>query len=108
MAVKGTATSEDLHDAIKEVLRKFNSPIQKLAGIVMDGWKEQWLVYAYYEDVKNTTGCNLSVYHCLIHEENLCAKSIKMTNIVAAVAKLVNCIRSKGVYHHQFEQYLFE
>jgi hypothetical protein len=31
----------------------------------------------------------------------------KIENIVAAVAKLVNCIRSKGLNHHQFEQYFF-
>jgi hypothetical protein len=57
------------------------------------------------KDVKNATGHDLFVYHCLICQENLCTKSVKMTNVVT-VAKLVNYIRSKGLSHHQFQQFL--
>jgi hypothetical protein len=46
------------------------------------------------------------VYHCLIHQENLCAKSVKITNVVTVVAKLVNYIRSQGLNHRQFQQFL--
>jgi hypothetical protein len=99
-----------LQDASKKVLQKLNIPIQKLAGIAMDGapsmaGKNSGLSMLIMKDVKNTTGCNLSVYHCLIHEENLHVKSIK---VVADVAKLVNCIRPKGLNHHKFEEYLHD
>jgi hypothetical protein len=49
MAMKRTTTSKDLHDEIKKVLQKLNIPIQKLVGVVTDGRKEQWLVFAYYQ-----------------------------------------------------------
>jgi hypothetical protein len=68
--------------------------------------KEQWLFFAYYQRRENTTGRDLFVYHCLIHQENLCAKSVKMTNVITVVAKLVYYIRSKGLNHSQFQQFL--
>jgi hypothetical protein len=37
MAMKGTATVEDLHDKIKKVLQKLNVPLRKIVGVVMDG-----------------------------------------------------------------------
>jgi hypothetical protein len=37
--------------------------------------------------------------------KKMCAKSVKMTNVVT-VAKLVNFIRSKGLNHRQFQQFL--
>jgi hypothetical protein len=56
--------------------------------------------------VKNETGRDLYVCHCLIHQEYLSAKSVKMTNVVTVAAKLVFYIRSKGLNHLQFQQFL--
>jgi hypothetical protein len=101
---------KDLHDEIKKVLQKLNIPIQKLFEVVTDGapsmaGKNGGLPSLITKDVKNTTGRDLFAYHCLIHQENLCAKSVKMTNVVTVVAKLVNYIRSKGLNHHKFQQF---
>jgi hypothetical protein len=41
-----------------------------------------------------------------MHQENLHAKSIEMTNVVTVVAELVNYVRSKGLNHHQFKHFL--
>jgi hypothetical protein len=41
----------------------------------------------------------LFVYHCLIHQENLCTESIEMTTVVTVVTELSNYIRSKGLNH---------
>jgi hypothetical protein len=111
MAMKGTTTSDDLHDEIKKVLLKLNTTIQKLVGVVTDGTpsmagKNSGLSSLITKDVKNKTGRDLFVYHCLIHQENLCAKSAKITNVFTVVAKLVNYIRSKGLNHSQFQQFL--
>jgi hypothetical protein len=89
---------------------KSSIPIQKLVGVVTDGTpsvagKNSGLSSLVTEDVKNTTGRDLFVYHCLIHQENVSAKSVKVTN-VTVVAKLVNYIGSKGLNHHQFKQFL--
>jgi hypothetical protein len=73
---------KDLHDEIKNVLQKLNIPIQKLVGVVTDGapsmaGKNSGLSSLIAKDVKNTACRDLFVYHCLIHQENLCAKSVK-------------------------------
>jgi len=36
-------------------------------------------------------------FHCIIHQENLCAKSLKMQNVMSVVTKTVNFICSKGL-----------
>jgi hypothetical protein len=97
---------KDFHDEIKKVLLKLNIPIQKLVGVVTDGapskaGKNIGLSSLITKDVKNTFA-----YHCLIHQENLCAKSVKITNVFTVVAKLINYIRSKGLNHRQFQQFL--
>jgi hypothetical protein len=60
MAIERTTTSEDLHDEIKKVLQKLNTPIQKLFGVVTDGapsmaGKNSGLSSLITKDVKNTT-----------------------------------------------------
>jgi hypothetical protein len=111
MAVKGTTTSEDLHDEIKKVLQKLNIPIHKLVVVLTDGapsmaGKNSGLSSLITKGVKNTRGRDLFVYYCLIHQESLCAKSVKMTNVVTVVAKLFIYIGSKGLNHRQFKQFL--
>jgi hypothetical protein len=75
MAMKGTTTSEYLHDELKKVLQKLNIPIQKLVGVVTVGalsmaGKNSGLSSLVTKDVKNTTGRDLFVCHFLIHQEN--------------------------------------
>jgi galactitol-specific phosphotransferase system IIB component len=111
MAMKGTTTSEDLNDKIKKVLQKLNVRILKLVGVVTDGapsitGKNTGLSSLITKDMKNITGRYLFVYHCLVHQGNLCAISVKMTNVITVVAKLVNYVRSKGLNHRQFQQFL--
>ena len=45
-------------------------------------------------------------FHCVIHQESLCAKSLKMGNVMSVVTKAVNFIRSKGLRHRQFQNLL--
>ena len=45
-------------------------------------------------------------FHCIIHQENLCAKSLKMQKVMSIVIKTVNFIRSKGLHHREFQELL--
>jgi hypothetical protein len=65
---------KDLHDEIKKVLLKLKIPIQKLFGVATDGaqsmaGKNNGLSLLITKDVKNTTGRDLFVHHCLIHQK---------------------------------------
>jgi predicted transcriptional regulator len=94
VAMERTTASEDLHDEINKVLQQLNIPVKKLVGVVTDGapfmaGKISGLSMLITKDVKNTRP-QFVVYHCSIHEENLCAKSVKTANAVIIFAKLNN------------------
>ncbi|GFS54790.1 uncharacterized protein NPIL_212121 [Nephila pilipes] len=44
--------------------------------------------------------------HCLIHQDALCKSALDIDHILNIVVKLVNMIRSRGLLHHQFQQFL--
>lgn len=44
--------------------------------------------------------------HCIIHQENLVAKTLGMKNVIQVVKGTVNVIRTRGLKHRQFRQYL--
>jgi hypothetical protein len=84
--MKRITKSEDLQDEIKKVLLKLNIPVEKLVGVIMDrassiAKKNSGLSSHITNDVKNTAGCNLFVYHL----ENLCATSTKRPNVVTVL-----------------------
>jgi hypothetical protein len=56
--------------------------------------------------VKNVMNRYFIIFHCLIHHENLCAKSIKMTNIVTLVSIPVNFVMSEEMDHRQLKDLL--
>ena len=46
--------------------------------------------------------------HCILHQDNLCAKYVNMKNIMETVIKVTNSIRSRGLRHRQFKSFLEE
>lgn len=56
---------------------------------------EEWLLFVYYESCENRTGCSLFVYHCLIHQENLCTESVEMTTLVHLLQNSVTILDKK-------------
>jgi len=52
-----------------------------------------------------TSGVELKSLHCIIHQESLCSKKIKMEHVMDIVIKTVNWIRSCALNHRQFRQF---
>ncbi|KAG5316896.1 GTD2B protein, partial [Acromyrmex heyeri] len=44
--------------------------------------------------------------HCIIHQETLCAKSLKCDVVMKIVIKVVNFIRTTELNHRQFREFL--
>ena len=53
-------------------------------------------------------GVNCPMFHCIIHQETLCAKSLKMSNVMITVTNIVHIIRgrNKAQKHRKFIQFL--
>lgn len=47
-------------------------------------------------------------YHCILHQEQLCAKTVGLKNVMRDVVCIVNNISSKALSHHQFKALLDE
>uniref|UniRef100_UPI00358F5BAB general transcription factor II-I repeat domain-containing protein 2B-like n=1 Tax=Myxine glutinosa TaxID=7769 RepID=UPI00358F5BAB len=50
----------------------------------------------------------LVVCHCIIHQENLCAQSLKLNNVMTTVVSTINVIKSRGLNSRQFKELLSE
>ncbi|MBN3281364.1 GTD2A protein, partial [Polyodon spathula] len=44
----------------------------------------------------------LSSVHCILHQEALCSKMLKMRKVLDVVTKTINFIRARGLNHRQF------
>jgi hypothetical protein len=45
-------------------------------------------------------------FHCIIHQENLCAKTLEFQNLMSVINNIVKDIRRKGLKHRQFRKFL--
>uniref|UniRef100_A0A3P9JPU4 SPIN-DOC-like zinc-finger domain-containing protein n=1 Tax=Oryzias latipes TaxID=8090 RepID=A0A3P9JPU4_ORYLA len=93
--LRGTTKGEDLFAAVSRVLDKYNLSWDKMVGITTDG-------------APAMIGKKVAQYHCILHQEQLCAKTIGLADVVRDVVKIINCIRSKALSHRQFRAFLDE
>ena len=47
-------------------------------------------------------------FHCILHQESVCGKHLKMNHVMFIVTKTVNFIRSRAHNHHEFVTLLEE
>ena len=111
--MKGTTTGKDLFDAVLKVMVDFNLDYKLLKGITTDGapsmmGKISGLAVRLEKYVVDNGGSSLLKLHCIIHQQNLCARSVKFRNVMDIVIKSINFIRSRGLNHRQFQTLLSE
>jgi len=100
-----------LYEAVKKTSKGFSLTFISIPGIatdgapVMVGTKE--VLRKSIEDDAVTTGNSRSMkYHLIRQQEHLSAKALKMDNVTQIIIKAVNSIKSKGLNHHHFREFL--
>lgn len=82
--MKGTTQGTDLFTSLIELLNKFKPKLTNLAGVATDGCpsmavKNKGIVAL----VKKSKGDkNVIHYHCIIHQQCLCARGIGFKNVI--------------------------
>lgn len=108
--MKGTTKGTDMFQCVMEVLNKFKLSVANLAGIATDGCpsmigKNNGVVAL----IQKNTGANAILsYHCIIHQQHLSSKAVGFENVMNIVIKVVNFIRSNGLKHREFQNFLSE
>ena len=67
---------------------------------------QQGLVKLLQNETSKVENNSVMQFHCVLHQETLCAKYLKMENVMSVVTKTVNFIHSKGLRHRQFQDLL--
>ena len=99
-----------LSDVMKNLGLRYN-----LCGITTDGTpalvgSNNGLIAKMKQDMEiaNIDSSSLITCHCIIHQENLCAKSLCLTNVMSVVVTAINFIKGRALNNCQFRDLLLE
>jgi hypothetical protein len=70
--------------------------------------KNKGVVALVSKAVENDGGSKPLVLHCIIHQQSLCGKCLDMSEVLKPVISVVNFIRSTGLNHRQFREFIEE
>ena len=111
--LRDTTTGEDIFEKVKELFTDLELDWGKLASVSTDGaaamlGKKDGFQGRLQRHLAELGLPSIPFIHCVIHRENLCAKSlsISINQIMKVVVKIVNFIRARGLNHRQFRSLL--
>ena len=100
-SMHGTTTGKDLFEEVSRCVDKMGLPWDKLVGLTTDGapamcGRKSGLVGRIREKMQdeNVTS-ELTSYHCIIHQESLCGKALKMEHVMSIITRAVNLYQSQ-------------
>lgn len=109
-----TTTANDVFSSLVEALDRLGVDWSHAVSVATDGapsmvGKKAGVVAKLREKVQTENPeQEFWNFHCIIHQEALCSRSLKMDNVMDVVIKTVNFIRAKGLNHRQFDTLLSE
>ncbi|GFW10914.1 general transcription factor II-I repeat domain-containing protein 2B [Trichonephila clavipes] len=90
---------------------KYHIPLDKIVSISTDGAKSMTGVRkGLVAILKEKINHEILVYHCIIHQEALCAQTFpdEICKVMELVITIINSILTKALNHCQFKEFLFE
>uniref|UniRef100_I3J839 SPIN-DOC-like zinc-finger domain-containing protein n=1 Tax=Oreochromis niloticus TaxID=8128 RepID=I3J839_ORENI len=109
-----TTTAADIFTALVGALDRVGVDRSRAVSLATDGapsmiGKKAGVVKKFRDKVQSANGGrDFWTFHCILHQEALCCKSLKMDNVMKVVIQTVNFIRSRRLNHRQFDSLLRE
>jgi len=105
-----TTTGIDIFEAVNQTFQKFDIDFSKCSAIVTDGAKAMiGSKNGFFGQLKQRS-LKVPVIHCIIHQEALCGKVVKLCTAMQTVTKIINTIKGghKFLSHRKFQHFLEE
>ena len=97
-----TTRGEDLLQKLLQALNKFNLPLDKLCGVATDGApamvrKHKGMVSLFRKemDARGIRHNRLIFFHCIVHQQSLCAKSVKFDHVISVVTSCITLLKKE-------------
>ena len=104
-------TGIDIYKAVMNGIDAIGLKFNHLCGVTTDGapsmiGREKGSVALLEKERINSGSSTMKLVkvHGIIHQENLCSKSLRMQSVMEIVVKTVNFIRARGLNHRQFSR----
>ena len=96
-----TATGANIFSEVLNTFDKFSLVLSTLCRIATDGALAMSVTGIGFVGLlksalkeKNISD-NIAIFHCIIHQQNVCAKSLKFKHVMGPVIKTVNFMRAR-------------
>uniref|UniRef100_A0A8C4NE98 SPIN-DOC-like zinc-finger domain-containing protein n=1 Tax=Eptatretus burgeri TaxID=7764 RepID=A0A8C4NE98_EPTBU len=110
--LSGTTTGADVCKAVTAWLKEVDLNLSRMCGITTDGAPAMIgdkkgfaaLLVKYLRSLGHQQ--DVKRFHCLVHQEALCAKSVTITEVLTVVVRAVNFVCTRALNHRQFRDLL--
>ncbi|CAI6372756.1 unnamed protein product [Macrosiphum euphorbiae] len=112
-SISGTTKGADIFEKVNCCIENLGLTWEKLCSITTDGapnmvGRNTGLVGRIAELTTSKMIETPIFLHCIIHQQSLCGKIMNLEHVMNIVTKTVNFIRSHGLKHRQFIEFLNE
>lgn len=110
--MQDTTTANDIFSALVTALDRVGVDWSRAVSLATDGapsmvGRKAGVATKFREKVQAANGGqDFWTFHCILHQEALCCKTLKMDHVMSVVVQTVNFIRARGLNHRQFECFL--
>ncbi|XP_037124343.1 general transcription factor II-I repeat domain-containing protein 2A-like [Syngnathus acus] len=110
--INDTTTAEDIFSALVGALDKVEADWSRAVSLATDGapsmvGRKAGVATKVRDKVQTANGGQeFWAFHCILHQEALCCKTLQMDHVMSVVVKTVNFIRARGLNHRQFDSFL--
>ena len=107
-----TTTSQDIFEKLEQVRHDYGLDWSKLACLSTDSaanmvGRHNGVAAMLRTKIENShPDSSFAHFHCIIHQQNLCSKILKLDHVLSLVTETVNYIRGCALNHRQFSQLL--